>query len=62
MLHLSGGAQPNTGSAAKWSCKRDVRKHCRGIKKEDTHETKDKEKLWKQMNIRINKRHKTKNK
>jgi hypothetical protein len=37
-------------------------KHCRGIKKEDTNETKDKEKMWKQMNIRINKRHKTKNK
>jgi hypothetical protein len=33
MLHLSGGTQPNTGSAAKWSCKRDVGKHCRDIKR-----------------------------
>ena len=47
MLHFSGGTQPNTGSAAKWSCKRNVRKQCRGIKKEVTHETKDKEKPWK---------------
>jgi len=62
MLHLSGGTQPNTGSAGKWSFKRDVQKHCEGIKKDVTYETKDKEKPWKQRNIRINKRKKTRNK
>jgi len=62
MLHLSGGTQPNTGSAAKWSCKGDVRKHRHGIKKDVTYETKDKEKPWKQRNIRINKRKKMRNK